>query len=133
MRSAVLLLLASAAIVTCGRDVDAPEPRGRTISPATFADVVAELAVARIETEPDTAAFAARREVVLDRHGVTREDLWAFARDRGEDDDVMIRVYTRVGARLDSLFGERTSDRFPQPPDTVRGTPDGIADTVPSE
>lgn len=131
MRSAVFLLLASAAILACGRDVDAPEPERRTISPETFGQVVADLAAARIETQPDTAAFADRREVILDRHDVTREELWAFVRARGEDDDVLMRVYARIGARLDTLFGERTPDRFPQPPDTVLGTPDGVGDTLP--
>lgn len=133
MRDAILLALASAAILGCGRDVDEPEPGRSTISSRTFAAVVSDLSVARVETHPDTAAYERRREAILERHDVTEGDLWTFVRVRGRDEDTMTEVYRAVGARLDTLFGERPPDRFPAPPDTIDGTPDAIADTLGAE
>jgi len=134
MRTSLVLLALIPAAFACGRDVEAPQPARDTISPAVYAAVLADLAVARTETHPDTAAFASRREIILDRYGVGEEDLWTFARVRGEDDDVMLRVYERIGARLDSVFGDRSDSRFPQPPDTVRSTlDDPLPEDLPAE
>lgn len=134
MRTFLILLAMVPVTFACGRDVEAPEPRRDTIAPALYAAVVADLAVARIETHPDTAAYESRREIVLDRYGVAEDDLWTFTRVRGEDDDLMLRVYERIGARLDSVFGERSESRFPQPPDTIRGTPeDPLPEDLPAE
>lgn len=133
MRPSLILLALVPVTFACGRDVEAPGPSRDTISPATYAAVIADLSVARIETHPDTAAFESRREIVLDRHGVRGEDLWTFARARGEDDDVMLWVYERIGARLDSVFGDRSASQFPQPADTIRGTPDDSLEDLPVE
>lgn len=88
-------------LADCGRDTP-QEPSTTTIHAATFATVLSELAVARIEVLPDTALYRQRRSEILRRAGVTDEDLRQFAAARGGNADLMSEVYERMGASIDS-------------------------------
>lgn len=101
MRRVFHLLALLAIPVACGRDVP-QEPSPSTIDPATFARVLSELAVTRLETLPDTTSYAVQRAEILRRWGVTESDLRDFAAARGGDPDLMSDVYERVGAGIDS-------------------------------
>lgn len=92
----ILALLAAG----CGRD--APPPGQAGIPAATFTEVLAQLSVARVELLPDTAAYQARRAGILERAGVTADDLRDFVDRHGGDADLMSEIYDRVGARIDS-------------------------------
>jgi hypothetical protein len=98
-----LVLLALA--IACGRDVDPPRPDSPTIPPEAFAVVVTELATARSELLPDTTAYRARRDAILARHGVTADQLRAFAESYGGNEDVVSAIYKKVAARIEATFG----------------------------
>ncbi len=101
MRKPILLLLLIGILADCARDTP-QEPASTTIDPATFAEVLSELTVARIEALPDTALYRQRRSEILRRAGVTERDLREFAAARGGDSDLMSEVYERMGASIDS-------------------------------
>ncbi len=101
MRTVVSLLAILATLAACGRHAP-QEPSSPTIDPATFAGVLSELALTRIEALPDTASYRRQRAEILRRAGVTEDDLREFAAARGGDPDLMSEVYERVGARSDS-------------------------------
>ncbi|MGH7570404.1 MAG: hypothetical protein ACREMK_00985 [Gemmatimonadota bacterium] len=101
MHTTISLLALVGVLATCGRGAP-QEPSPTTIDPATFAAVLGELAVARIEALPDTTLYRQRRSEILERAGVTEQDLREFAAARGGDPDVMSEVYERVGASIDS-------------------------------
>lgn len=108
MRFSGLLLAAwialAAVLAACGRDVDPPEPSGDTITPRVFAAVVTELAIARAQILPDTAAYRARVTQILAMHQVTADEVRAFARGYAGNEDVLQPVYEFEGAAIDSLF-----------------------------
>lgn len=114
----VLVLLVGAA--ACGGEVTPPRPTERTIPARTFAAVAAELAVARAELLPDTAAYRERMQQILSRHGVTAGDLRSFAGAYGGNEDVMQEIYRTTGARFDALFGPSSI----APPSTGVAPPD---------
>ncbi|MGH7557400.1 MAG: hypothetical protein ACREMD_06425 [Gemmatimonadota bacterium] len=97
----ISLLVLVGGLATCGRDAPR-EPSPATIDPATFAAVLGELAVARIEALPDTTLYRQRRSEILRRAGVTEQELRVFAAARGGDPELMSDLYERVGARIDS-------------------------------
>jgi hypothetical protein len=70
-----------------------------------FAVVITELAEARIELFPDTAAYRTRRDAILARHGVTAEQVRAFVASYGRNEDVMSNVYRGVERRIDQKVG----------------------------
>lgn len=108
------LIVALALIVlACTSELEPPAQRENTISTAVFTRTMTALAIARAETHPDTAAFEARREAILENHGVSADDLRRFARSHGDDDDVMMRVYDRMRAAIDSLYGRPGTRRAP--------------------
>lgn len=125
----------------CGEDVEAPAPDRPTIPTATFARVIEELAIARVETLPDTAAYRGRRSEILERHGLSAEDLRRFVAEHGRNDDLMAPIYREMGGRLDTLFQERrleAAERFPralpenEPARDGAGGPEPVpADTAP--
>lgn len=100
MRILLSFLTLLAALVACGRD--APRSPQGTLDPVTFARVIGELAVTRIETLPDTASYRLQRAEILRRAGLTEEDLRGFAATSGGDPDLMREVYEQIGARVDS-------------------------------
>ncbi|HKY61441.1 MAG TPA: hypothetical protein VJP59_10565 [Gemmatimonadota bacterium] len=97
----VFLLALGPLLPACERQ--AARPQAATIPPATFARVVADLSAARVEILPDTAGYRQRRTEILQRAGVTEDDLRVFVARRGGDDDLMSEIYGRIGARLDSV------------------------------
>lgn len=103
----ILAMLLPAA-TGCGRDVEPPEPTGAPISPERYARVLSDLVIASIETAPDTQAYRQRRRALLERHGVTEEELRAFVSAYGRNDEVMSAVYERLSDRVDSLEAARS-------------------------
>ena len=98
------LLAALACAWACSEELPPPEPDRPTIDERTFTATLSDLAVARIQLLPDTAAYTRRAEEILREHGVSEDDVRTFAAVRGQNDDLMTRAYARVSARLDTLF-----------------------------
>lgn len=115
--------------IGCRRDVGAPEPTRETISTERFAEVFSDLVLLRIEALPDTQAYRARRDTLLERHGVSKEDLVDYAEVHGQDDETVAAVYRRLGARIDTISETRrdsiTESFFPSGEEAgVAGQPD---------
>lgn len=62
-----------------------------------------EVANARALLMPDTAFYRTRRAELLEFYEVTEEDLIRFAETNAGDPDLMLRLYDRLGVRIDSL------------------------------
>lgn len=107
MRSPHFLLLVAALSVSCSGGATTPTSERETIEPGLFARVFGDLVIARIEALPDTMAYQRNRRSILERYGVTSEDMRTFVEVHGDSDDLMARIYGVVDARLDTLFGER--------------------------
>jgi len=109
-RRTVLLILAAACVGTgCG---DGDEPPPGVIDRATFVDVMVELRMATLNG-PDASLAPADRARILQDHGVTEEDLIAFAEVRGDDPAFMAEIWREIEQRLnvpiDSVGGEAGS------------------------
>lgn len=100
MRTLFIPLVLASLLAGCEGEPSPPE--AATIPPGTFAAVLAELSEARVEILPDTVLYRRRRAEILDRAGVTEDDLRKFVARRGGDADLMSEIYRQVGARLDS-------------------------------
>ena len=98
------LLAALAFASSCSEELPPPEPDRPTIDERTFTATLSDLVVARIQSLPDTAAYAGRAEEVLREHGVSEQEMRTFVEVHGQNDDVMTRAYARVSALLDTLF-----------------------------
>lgn len=120
----LLCPLLLAAVVACGNEVEPSQPSIATIPSDSFQAVIIELATSRIEALPDTQAWIERRREVLDRHGVSAEDLQAFVEAYGGHDEVMEPIYRKLGATLDSIEATRSpgegADRFPSAEEAAR-------------
>lgn len=135
-----------AAPVAC--DPAGPEPRG-PIDDDTYVAVMSELADirrfppgGRDQLSRDAAADSARREV-LDRYGVTVDELLGFAEIVGEQPARMVEIAERISAVTDSLARlrargeptEATADSAEVPTDALdeaasTDTADAGADTA---
>ncbi len=113
-----------AAVVACGNEVEPSKPSVAAIPSDSFQAVIVELATSRIDALPDTQAWIERRREVLDRHGVSAEDLQTFVTAYGGHDEVMESIYRELGAALDSIEAARSpgegADRFPSAEDAAR-------------
>lgn len=97
-RGALLALLL--ALGACGGDAAAPAPEtgiARETFIATYVDLRAATIRAHTVEIPDQD-----RAEILARHGVTEDDLLAFAEAHGEDVAYMRRVWDEVEARMDA-------------------------------
>lgn len=98
------LLVALAFACACSEELAPPEPALPTIDARTFTSALSDLVVARVQLLPDTASYTRRAVEILREHGVTEEEMRTFVEGHGQDDDLMTRTYSRVSARLDTLF-----------------------------
>jgi hypothetical protein len=103
-RRALVVLAAIASVAGCSEELPPPEPDRQTIGVERFSAALSDLVVARIEIMPDTVAYDRRLEEILQRHGVSREDLRTFVEVHGQNDDLITSAYAGVAARLDSLY-----------------------------
>lgn len=128
-----------AAPVAC--DPAGPEARG-PISDDTYVIVMSELADlrrfppgGRDQMSRDSAADAARR-AVLDRYGVTADELLGFAETVGEHPARMVEISERISAVTDSLAELRRQGERAASVDTVDATEAAVAapvDTTPGD
>lgn len=83
------------ALVSCGPS--APED---LIDRETFVDAYVELRVAALDTDSQRVA-ASDRDSILDRNGISGDDLLRFVEFHGEDLEFMRDVWNDVELRLD--------------------------------
>jgi len=118
-----LVITASTALLaaaTLGCESAPPEPEG-PISADAYVAVMAELADLKRFPPPGpdfvtrTARADSVRQAILDRNGVTAEELLTYAEQLGSHPDRMLELTDRIIAVSDSLAGEpkawKTSDR----------------------
>lgn len=103
----------AAAVATGACGSDEPEFRG-PIDGDSYVAVMAELADLGRFPPPgsDSAARSARadsaRQAILDRHGVTADELLAFAEAAGARPDLMVELTDRIVELSDSMAHRRT-------------------------
>lgn len=103
----------AAAVVTGACGSDEPELRG-PIDGDTYVAVMAELAdLERFPPSgPNEATRSERadsaRQVILERHGVTADELLEFAETAGARPDLMLELSEQIVALSDSLAQRRT-------------------------
>jgi len=99
MRAGVRALSALVAAVLAGACGTAPE---EVMTWQEFVDVYVGLRTAELRS-PDTVITEARRDSVLVAHGVTEEDLLAFAERYGDNVAFMEGVWSAVENRMVEL------------------------------
>jgi hypothetical protein len=125
-----LVILASTALVAAvllGCESAPPEPQG-PVSADAYVAVMAELADLKRFPPPGpdfvtrTARADSVRQAILDRHGVTAEDLLTYAEQLGSHPDRMLELTDRIIAISDSLAvtHDRTPTLDPAKPDSAR-------------
>lgn len=99
MRGAGVRLLTPALLLSlgCGNGAG-PEPE--VIDRETFVATYVDLRAAALSTA-DGRITPERREEILRAHGVTEEDLLAFAEVHGRDVEYMAEVWSEIEQRLD--------------------------------
>jgi hypothetical protein len=117
----IALFAGISSVTACSEELAPPEPDRPTIDSATFTRALSDIISARVELLPDTAAYERRAEEILRGYGVTAEDLRTFVQVHGQNDDLMMRAYAQVEARLDSLYP--SGQEQPGAPDTLAATP----------
>lgn len=80
---------------------DASQP-AELIDRETFVETYVGLRIAAL-AQPEGELPEARRDSVLEAHGVTGEELLAFAEAHGDDVATMNEIWAEVQARLDSI------------------------------
>lgn len=109
-----LVITASTALLAAaslGCESAPPEPEG-PISADAYVAVMAELADLKRFPPPGrdfvtrTARTDSIRQAILDRHGVTADDLLTYAERLGSHPDRMLELTDRIIAVSDSLAGE---------------------------
>jgi hypothetical protein len=85
----------------CGADEPTREAAGARLSAERFVAVYVELRRAARELE-DPAAWEARREEILRRHGATPGALQAFVDEHAADPAFLAALWDTIQARLDA-------------------------------
>jgi hypothetical protein len=98
----VPLFLAATAACTSGAPAE-------TIERDVFIDTYVDLRVAALDTDSGTVA-AADRDAILEQHGVTEEELVAFADANSAELEFMRDVWTEVEERMDAAEGDDPED-----------------------
>jgi hypothetical protein len=70
-----------------------------TLDRETFIQVYVELRIAAL-TQDDATLTDEDREQILAGHGITEEDLFAFADEHGDDPAYMVQVWEEIEERL---------------------------------
>ena len=94
-------LLGACAVLACLACSGAAED---TIDRQVFIDAWTELRIAALDTDSQRVA-AADRDAILERHGVTAEDLTRFADVHATDLDFMRDVWNDIELRMDRPVG----------------------------
>lgn len=116
---ACLLLLGTAAVGFGACDSDGPTAQG-PVAFDTYATVMGELAdLQRFPPSgPDERTRAARadsiRQAILDRHGVTADEMLAYAETIGQQPRLMLEVSDRIATITDSLARLRANGENPR-------------------
>ena len=89
----MLLVAAAVGLVSCRREPAAP------LAQETFIEIMVSLRRASTESA-DQADFEARKQVILERAGVTEDELRAYARRAPRDARALSDAYDSISARL---------------------------------
>jgi hypothetical protein len=92
--SSIVLSAAILSMWTCTEETVAPVDR------ETFIQVYLELRVAALDSE-DASIVQVDRERILEKYGITAEDMVAFADAHGSDVDYMRDLWNEIEIRLD--------------------------------
>ncbi len=98
----VLTLLLAGAAAACSGG-----PAADTIEREVFIATYVDLRIAAFDTDSGRVA-AAEKDEILTRHGVSEEDLTAFAEVHSADLEFMRDVWNEVEAQLDQEGGDTT-------------------------
>lgn len=102
---AVSVLVAVVAVSACS---SAPGDDAATIDRDLFVDVYVDLRVAALDADTRLLSDEVRTEV-LDRHGVTEEELLRFADAHGREVEFMRDVWNDIELELDGMRPEPTA------------------------
>lgn len=100
MRPTRSSLLALAALVLGTGVTGCEQPPVTAVDRETFVRAYVEIRAAALETE-DAQPTERQREEILDRYGVTAEDLVEFVEVHGEDVDFMRELWNDIEVRLE--------------------------------
>lgn len=103
----VVGVLGLALLPSCG---GAEEPTEETISEEVFMEAYMDLRLAAL-AEPEGELPQARRDSILEAHGITGDDLLTFVEVRGSDVQYMKTLWDSMDARLDRGADEDGDDR----------------------
>lgn len=92
-------LAALALLASCGREHSPPEALTRE----AFVAVYVDLRVAALQGGGDDDLDEQVRDSILEAHGVTQEQVLAFAEGRATDLEFMRDLWNEIEARLDSV------------------------------
>ena len=93
----LVVIAALVAPASCGQGAGPSAPIDREVFISTYVD----LRAAALESDSAVLTDEARADV-LDRHGVTAEDLLGFAEVHGRDVEFMREVWNEVEVRMDA-------------------------------
>jgi hypothetical protein len=82
--------------LTVACDGDAPTT---TVDRETFIQTYVDLRLAALQS-PDRKVTPERKQEILSAHGITEDDLLAFAEAYGRDVDTMVAVWAEVEERI---------------------------------
>jgi len=100
VRFVTLLTLGTLTLAATGcRGGDAQEEGGETISRARFIETYVELRLAGLRSGDPDLTLDGQREV-LDRMGVTEDEMIAFVEHWGTDGDLMVGIWEEVDSLL---------------------------------
>jgi hypothetical protein len=97
---ALLPTLLALASTGCGTDRADAVRENTSIDTETFVEVYIALRRAAVETGDSTADFEARKRVILERHGVSGQDLLDYVERHGRDFAAMSTVWDTIYRRL---------------------------------
>jgi hypothetical protein len=93
------------ALASCGGDTG--PVASDVIDRQTFVDTYVDLRLAAVQA-PDFRVPSAERDQILQRHGVSAEDLVRFADAYGRDLELMNEVWSEIEARVQESSGDAT-------------------------
>jgi len=129
LRSVVLSMLVGGSLTLGGCGTGTPPDTTATISPHDFVSTYVDLRLAVLNTGETTELTDSTRAAILDRHGVTEQDLLEFVNVHGNDPTFMKAVWDSVEVSLSSTRPEADPSMKPDSLRVSPPRPDGKART----